>query len=225
MMKSIKQGLLKKYQSVSLERKAIDLFRKYQDFTMIPKNQYIANLRIVFNHRFVPGDIVECGVWKGGMIAGIAELIGTKKAFLFDSYEGLPDAKEIDGETAIAWQKNLKGPYYFDNCSADERYALEAMSLSGCNFESIKGWFDVTLAQASQIEKISILRLDADWYDSTYICLKELFPKVSKGGVIIIDDYFTWDGCSRAVHDYLSSISSLSKINCTDSVGFIKKLD
>ncbi|OOG68171.1 TylF/MycF/NovP-related O-methyltransferase [Algoriphagus sp. A40] len=224
-MKSIKLRLFKKYQSVSLGKRCNFLFDKYSKFTMIPRDLYFANLKIAYSYQFVQGDIVECGVWKGGMIAGISELIGSKKAYLFDSYEGLPVAQEIDGMGALKWQENTEGPYYFDNCTADERYALDAMSQTGCQFESIKGWFDSTLAQTSHIEKISILRLDADWYDSTLICFSALYPKVSKGGVIIIDDYYTWDGCSRAVHSYLSSINSISRISCEGGVAFIKKLD
>ncbi len=223
-MKSLKVKIYQKYQSLFLEMKCSSIFNKYSKYTMIPRNLYFTNLKIAFGHRMIPGDIVECGVWKGGMIAGISELIGNKKAYLFDSYQGLPEAKEIDGLGAIEWQKNTSGDYYFDNCSADEYYALQAMNLSGCQFESIKGWFDSSLDKAS-IDKISILRLDADWYDSTLVCLKVLFPKVSTGGVVIIDDYYTWDGCSRATHDYLSSINSSSRISCKEGVAFIIKMD
>jgi O-methyltransferase len=60
--------------------------------------------------------------------------------------------------------------------------------------------------------EIALLRLDGDWYESTMDCLKYLFPKVVQKGIIIIDDYFTWEGCSKAVHDYLSSIKSTSRI-------------
>ena len=66
------------------------------------------------------------------------------------------------------------------------------------------GWFDTTTANTEINEPIAILRLDGDWYDSTWVCLENLYPKVVENGLIIIDDYYAWDGCSRAVHDYLS---------------------
>lgn len=72
---------------------------------------------------------------------------------------------------------------------------------------------------------ISILRLDGDWYNSTMQCLSSLFPMVKEGGIIIVDDYFVWDGCSRAVHDYLSKNSSVEKIQTfNNKICFIKKV-
>jgi hypothetical protein len=68
----------------------------------------------------------------------------------------------------------------------------------------IKGWFSETLNNLRLEEGIAILRLDGDWYESTMECLTALYPKVNCGGLIIIDDYYVWDGCARAVHDYLS---------------------
>jgi O-methyltransferase len=76
----------------------------------------------------------------------------------------------------------------------------------------VKGWFDNTLANYQFADEILILRLDGDWYDSTLCCLYNLFPKVRKGRIIIIDDYYTWEGCSKAVHDYLHSKNSSSQI-------------
>jgi O-methyltransferase len=159
--------------------------------------------------RNVDGTVVECGVWRGGMIAGIASLLGdAKKYFLLDSFEGLPPAKDIDGQAAVKWQKDVTSPTYYDNCKAELLYAEAAMKLAGANkAHFIKGWFNETLPQLSSdpnFSPISILRLDSDWYESTFQCLSYLCPLVAEGGLIIIDDYYTWDGCARAVHDYLS---------------------
>ena len=81
------------------------------------------------------------------------------------------------------------------------------------NYQIIKGWFSESLPSFK--EEITILRLDGDWYKSTYTCLQYLFPKVVKNGIIIIDDYYMWDGCSKAVHDYLSEIKSPFRIRMT----------
>ena len=202
------------------------IFKKYAYFTMISRGLYKENLNLA-QRVMVEGDVVECGSWRGGMIAGIAEVLGKKrKYYLYDSFEGLPQAQAIDGASAIAWQKDTKSTLYFDNCTADINDANRAMERAGVQYECIKGWFNDTLP-SNTVESIALLRLDGDWYDSTMICLKHFYPKVATGGLILIDDYPTWDGCSRAVHDYLSSIQSKSRIGrgSKNGVAFIIKND
>lgn len=205
-------------------RKYSNFYLKNKDYTMIDEKTYINNLKIAEKAKNVTGDIVECGVWRGGMIAGIAELLGPKsKYFLYDSFEGLPDAKEIDGASALDWQSNSEGEHYHDNCKAEINFANEAMTKTGVDFQLIKGWFDDTVPFHKH-EKISLLRLDADWYDSTIVCLKHFFPKVVPGGIVIIDDYYVWDGCTKAVHDYLAEIKSNCRIYQLDNkVAYIIK--
>ena len=67
-----------------------------------------------------------------------------------------------------------------------------------------KGWFEDTLPDFQPEKPISVLRLDGDWYESTICILENLYDKVIPGGLIPIDDYYDWDECSRAVHDFLS---------------------
>jgi hypothetical protein len=84
------------------------LYEKYSSYTMIPKNTFIENLKLCRNLSTIHGCVVECGVWRGGMIASIAEILGKdRNYYLFDSFEGLPEAKEIDGKDALAWQRNI----------------------------------------------------------------------------------------------------------------------
>jgi O-methyltransferase len=66
-----------------------------------------------------------------------------------------------------------------------------------------KGFFEQTLPRF-QPPPIAVLRLDADWYSSTAICLEHLWDAVMPGGIVLLDDYYHWEGCSRAVHDFLS---------------------
>lgn len=192
---------------------------------MIAPETYVRNLMVAEHFRDQAGMVVECGTWRGGMIAGIAELLGNAFSYqLFDSFEGLPPAKPIDGEAALQWQADVESPTYFDNCTADQASADTAMRLSGATHYSIyKGWFSETLPQLSP-QPIAILRLDADWYDSTMDCLTHLYPRVAVGGVVIIDDYYTWDGCTQAVHDYLSHNKICDRIRqFDDDVCFIVK--
>jgi O-methyltransferase len=190
------------------------IYRKFKSFTMISYNVYCSNLKLCKDFGDVKGDIVECGTWKGGMIAGIAYVLGPdRNYFLFDSFEGLPDATEKDGESAVAYQKNTGSPGYYNNCTASQQSAIDAMRLSGAkNVKITKGWFNETLPKETFENGIAILRMDGDWYDSTMDTLTNLFPKVNKGGLIIIDDYYHWEGCTRAVHDYLS------QNRCTETI-------
>src|SRR5690242_3128939 len=182
------------------------LYRKYKSYTMIPEPVFLDNLRLVRDHAPATGAVVECGVWRGGMSAAVAELLGPDRDYyLYDSFEGLPAAKQIDGTAALAWQAETSSPAYFDNCRAEMEHAQRAISLSGAlRTHIVKGWFSDTLTTFPAAQSIAVLRLDGDWYESTMQCLTELFPHVAAEGLIIVDDYYMWDGCALAVHDFLS---------------------
>jgi O-methyltransferase len=182
------------------------LFRKYREHTMIPKFRYVSNLELASRYRGIPGCVVECGVWRGGMSAGLAELMGHERDyFLFDSFEGLPPAsEELDGNLAAAWQRpeNLLN---FRNCTASMNDADEAMRMSGARrYKLVKGWFKDTLPGFKPPDKIAILRLDGDWYESTMVCLDHLFPHLADNALVIVDDYYAWEGCTRAVNEFVS---------------------
>lgn len=202
------------------------VFSRFKNDTLVRFDAYCANLRLANRFKHLPGAIVECGTWKGGMIAGLACLFGTKRSYyLFDSFEGLPPAKEIDGERALGWQADTKSPHYFDNCRASIEDAQKAMELAGIrDARIVKGWFENTLPITAISDGILILRMDGDWYDSTMCILNNLFHQVVPGGCLIIDDYHYWEGCSKAVHDFLSRNNRPERINMfNDQVAFIVK--
>jgi O-methyltransferase len=188
------------------------LYSRFAAFTMIARRGYVTNLALCDTFRHIPGSVVECGTWRGGMIAGIASLFGDDRHYyLFDSFAGLPPGRDIDtdpnGESATEWQSKS-----VHNCRAEESVAQQAMTLSGArNVHITKGWFSETLPHYDG-GPIAILRADGDWYDSTMDTMTNLFPHVVKGGLIIFDDYYYWDGCSRAVHDFLSKNGRKEKI-------------
>lgn len=193
---------------------------------MIPELLYEDNLELCDKNRHISGDVVECGVWRGGMIAGIADLLKDERNyFLFDSFEGLPDVTAIDGASAKEWQNAKDAPSYFDNCKAEIQFAEKAMKTAGCKkYTLIKGWFNETLPVFPSTNQIAILRLDGDWYESTMCCLENLYAKVVPGGIVIIDDYYTWDGCTLAVHDYFSKHKIPVRIEQTkNGVCYIRK--
>jgi O-methyltransferase len=206
-------------------RDRLHIYQNLKRFTMIPPHVFGANLALADRVRQIKGCVVECGVWRGGMSAGIARCLGpSRKYYLFDSFEGLPPAKAIDGTAALKWQQNTESAEYFENCWAPVTYAKEAMKQVGAtNAEFVKGWFEDTIPKHHFDEPIALLRLDGDWYESTMVCLTNLFDRVAPGGLIIIDDYYAWDGCSRAVHDFLSSRSASERIESLEAVCFMVK--
>jgi O-methyltransferase len=174
------------------------LYRKYRADTMVDEFRFIDNLTLVRLVK-VPGDLVECGAWRGGMSAAIAEALPGRRSVLFDSFEGLPELTDKDDDAPL----RRLAP---DRFAVGEEAARAAMQRSGAHFEIRKGWFDATVPKyAAEQPTIAVLRLDGDLYESTMVCLEHLFPLVAPGGLIIEDDYGgAWDGCTRAVHDYLS---------------------
>jgi len=204
MKKSLKK-IKRKISFISQYRKAKTIYLKYKEYTMIEPLVFVDNLILCDSINEIDGCIVECGVWRGGMIAGVFDYCKVKRSsYLFDSFEGLPEVKVNDGKAAKIWQDANDG-IGLNNCKAEISFAKKAMELSkSSKHHIIQGWFENTLPTAKINESIAILRLDGDWYDSTLVCLEHLYPKVAENGLIIIDDYYAWDGCSRAVHDYLS---------------------
>ena len=97
----MKKIVKKLYQHLKF-RKYRSIYFNFKEYTMVPQSLFYANRNLCEKYSAISGPIVECGTWKGGMIAGIASLLGPERDyFLFDSFEGLPPAKEIDGESAL----------------------------------------------------------------------------------------------------------------------------
>ena len=190
------------------------LYRKYRKYTMATNKYFWRNMLIVDSRRHINGCVVECGVWRGGMSAGMAEILGPdREYYLFDSFEGLPPAQEADGIAAKNWQEDTQSLTYYDNCRASIEFAEQAMKLSRVpNYHIIKGWFEDTLPEFIPPCQIAVLRLDGDWYESTMVALENLYKYLAPGALVIIDDYYAWDGCSRAVHDFLSQNKSATRI-------------
>jgi O-methyltransferase len=200
-------------------------YHRFKNYTMIPLPNYVDTLRLAKRVTSIEGCVVQCGVWKGGMAAGLVTILGTKRDyFLFDSFEGLPEAKAIDGQAALQWQHNTQSADYHDNCSASPAFAERVMKLSGAEkYHLIKGWFNETLSRNRPKVPIAFLHLDADWYDSMTECLEQLFDSVAVGGLVVLDDYYYWDGTSRALHDFLSRRSAVERIRHIGEICFLQK--
>lgn len=164
--------------------------------------------------RRVLGAFVECGVWRGGSAAVMAAVTAKagsgRSVWLLDSFEGLPEPTELDGgeATAYAGQRNSGKLQPIEQLVAPIDDVREVMRKVGIDERALvfrKGWFQDTLPQArGEIGPIALLRLDGDWYESTKVCLEQLYDLVAPGGAVVIDDYDYWEGCRRAVDEFLA---------------------
>src|SRR5579862_5310500 len=93
-----------------LRRRSRALRRKYHDFTMVPRRIFAANLILCAEYAPPNGCIIECGVWRGGMSAAMADILPGRTHLLFDSFEGLPPATAMDGEAALNYQRDTSSP-------------------------------------------------------------------------------------------------------------------
>jgi O-methyltransferase len=211
------------------------LYPKYRCFTMVGRLRFLENLALAKIHlnnaALSDGAIIECGTWRGGMAAGLIEVGGpTRKYCFFDSFEGLPPAEEIDGEMAKVYQKNTRPlddfPYY-DNCTATLEEFKSTIALTKINPDMVDirpGFFEQSF-KSFDPPPVAVLRLDADWYSSTMACLEKFWDFVLPGGVILIDDYYHWDGCTKAVHEFLASRTASERLRQgrIGGVAFIRK--
>jgi hypothetical protein len=170
----------------------------------------------------IPGDFVETGIWRGGcgiLMRAVLRAVAdqTRSVWLFDSFEGLPKPDEESyprDKDDSHWQL---APYL--------GVPLEIVKANFTRYELlddrtrfVKGWFKDTVPLAG-IDAISVLRLDGDMYESTWLVLTHLYPKLSQGGFVIIDDYGALPNCKAAVDDFRSEHSITSPIHRIDWTG------
>jgi len=190
--------------------------------------RYISQTRI-------PGDIVECGVWKGGSMMAVARtLLGEsdpkRNLYLFDTFEGMTDPSEYDvtaeGKTATELLKSTPRSEDRESlwCIAQKdgvRVAMESTHYPIDRIHLIQGRVEETVPTQAP-DRIALLRLDTDWYMSTRHEMEHLYPRLERGGVLIVDDYGHWKGARKAVDEYLERTGyglMLHRIDYTGRVG------
>lgn len=211
----------------------MDIYNKYKAYSMVADKPqlYIENLVLMeFFGNSVKGDFIECGTWKGGMSCGMMSVGGKDRSYhFFDSFEGLPEPKEIDGKAAFEYQENTDSPLYHNNCTADYDNFINLVHSQNIPKEQIhvyKGWFEDRMPDYPG-RPISVLRLDGDWYESTLTCLNALYKFVAIGGIILLDDYDAWEGCAQATHEFLGTSKACARIMRTPltQIAYIQKLE
>jgi len=229
------KSLLKEELSFDLDREFTEIYEKTNHFTMTSiarmYSMYKATEYVVSNN--ISGDIVECGVWKGGstMISALTLLKmndSNRSLYLYDTYEGMnkPTEKDIriyDNKPALnIWKKfQDKDINRWDYAPLEEvKTNLYSINYPKDNIKFIKGKVEQTIPSKIP-EKIALLRLDTDLYESTYHELIHLFPRLSKKGVLIIDDYGYWKGQKEATDKYFKENNIKILLNRIDGQGRI----
>lgn len=185
----------------------------------------------------LPGVYVECGVAAGAQIIAMLAAAPKKKIYAFDSFEGIPLPSNKDDQypgirkITPEEQENLPDPGNQALESSGATVVSEAQFISNLmtagvfnyldNLETVPGWFEHTVPKFEE-NHIAILRLDGDLYNSTFECLKYLYPKVVNGGCVIIDD---WElpGCRAACDEYFKLIGYVPKIQRVSTTAYFFK--
>jgi O-methyltransferase len=204
--------LLKKFQSRILEKR---LGKIVQPFTLVAParlhNLYVLAERIDEEH--TPGDVVECGVYKGGTAAIMARLATRSKlsrtVWLFDSFQGMPPTTDVDGAQAAQWVGKL---------ATSQEEVARLVQLAGADMRRVRivgGFFEHSF-KSVEIPRIALLNLDCDWYESVRLCLRKFYDSVVPGGFVSFDDYGYWPGCKAAVDEFFRERNLTYTLNAVD---------
>lgn len=210
----------------------VALYREVAPFTMTSPERVIAlrDALVYVCDRGLSGDIVECGVWRGGSMMVVAKQLQrrgeTRTLHLFDTFEGMSEPGEHDvaysGRSAaeqLASTARKEGASVWCIAGEDDvRQNLASTGYPASHIRLVRGKVEDTLPAAAP-STIALLRLDTDWYESTRHELECLYDRVVSGGVVIIDDYGHWQGARKAVDEFLAKLATRPLLSRVDSTG------
>ncbi len=195
----------------------MELYERCQPFTMTSIERMYGlyqAVRYIVHHQ-IPGDLIECGVWRGGstMLCALTLLQlhdTTRTIHLYDTFEGMtpPQAQDVDfrGQSADDVLEKLD-PTGDQSGIAPLDEVRATMKQTGYPEDKLiyqKGRVEDTIPQSAP-PTLALLRLDTDWYESTRHELQHLFPRLSPGGILILDDYGHWQGARQATDEYMAA--------------------
>jgi hypothetical protein len=168
--------------------------------------------------RDVPGAFAECGVWRGGSVLAMVLTLqqlgrADRDVYLYDTFEGMTEPTEHDVSpyhppARQLWEEGdgRVWPKLFEPERSGEEAVRETLGTTAYPAERlhfIRGPVEETIPRAAP-DRLALLRLDTDWYESTRHELVHLYPRLADGGVLIVDDYGHWEGARRAVDEYFA---------------------
>ena len=226
---------------IDISKETLKIYKEVEPYTATSLERVNALLQSVvyITENNIDGEIVECGVWKGGSCMAVAIKLmqleeKKREIWLYDTFEGMtePTNDDVEIETGKKGKELLEGI----NKNTDKynmwAYAPKELVIKNMkktqyptdNIKYITGKVEKTLKERKP-NKIALLRLDTDWYESTKAELEELYPHVVKDGIVIIDDYGHFEGAKRAVDEYFEKENNKPLLNRIDYTGrlIIKK--
>jgi hypothetical protein len=198
-----------------VDDEARQIIRAVSPRTMTSREKLFALIvatRYIVAHQ-IAGDVVECGVWRGGSIAAVARTLlscgdTSRELHLFDTFEGMPPPTERDrrhdgrpaAELLAAAPRD--GLIWAEASLEDVRAGMDETGYPAERIHFNPGPVEETIPEHAP-ERIALLRLDTDWYESTRHELEHLYDRVPSGGVVLFDDYGYWQGAHQAVDEFL----------------------
>lgn len=180
----------------------------------------------------ISGSIVECGVWKGGSIMAIAaKLLQLGRTdvdlYLFDTFEGMPAPEDVDrdcdgrgAQEIMEKQERATSKVWAISPEDEVRRNVSSVGYPLERIHFVRGKVEDTLP-GNAPDAIALLRLDTDWYASTRHEMEHLYPRLSQGGVLIVDDYGHWNGARKAIDEYFQAASFRPYLSRIDYTGRI----
>jgi O-methyltransferase len=172
----------------------------------------------------VPGDLIECGVWRGGaciLMRAVLAAYGdhSRNVWVADSFQGVPRSDPANYKA----DKGIRADFAAGILGVSQEQVKANFERYGLLDERVRflpGWFKDTLHNAP-VEHISVLRLDGDLYESTIQALEALYPRLSTGGFCIVDDFLAVKACQQAVLDYRAQHGIAAEIVDIDGTGVL----
>jgi SAM-dependent MidA family methyltransferase len=207
---------------VDMDKEFWELYNQCKDTTMVTREgayaAFCAARHIALNK--IPGDLVECGVWRGGICKLMALTLRkygdlSRKIWLYDTFAGMTrpsehDKRLADDTSAMGkWEKSQQDDHnnwVYASITDVKNNLLDCYPFK--QFQFVQGRVEETLNHTIP-KNIALLRLDTDFYESTKFELEILYPALSRGGVLLIDDYGHWAGSKKAVDEYFDKKAPL----------------
>jgi O-methyltransferase len=223
-------AFLNRYRDVTAgEREILDTVLPY---TRTSPERLLASIRAIehISRAQIPGDIVECGVWRGGSSMAMALALRahadtSRRFFLYDTFAGMTAATAADvddrgqrAEAILAGAAKTEGGAWAIASLEDVRRNMRLSGYPDDRFVFVPGPVEQTLTRTAP-DRIAVLRLDTDWYESTKVEMEQLYPRLAVGGVLIIDDYGHWQGARRAVDEFFAARGEHPFLHRTDYTG------
>ena len=188
---------------------------------VVRSHSLVSNLSLFFLQELVrrigesgvSGDIVECGVYRGGS-AGVLgwemmRLSGQRRLWLYDAFQGMPASTDDDDD----YCRSIAGQ--FIGSETQTRRLLSRLKVPEERFQIISGWFKDTLP-VSRVSSIALLHIDCDFYEPVRLVLEKFYERVEPLGYVVLNDYGSFAGCKKATNEFLAKLGDVARLEQID---------